>query len=376
MKKLKPFIAGSLVAVTLLSAPYASFAKDNKQDNSYKSTNSAKVETRFGSSFFNRFSNIFGNRANAATYTNTNASMRALAPNISGITAPTVLKTGETGTWTIKASDPKNTSLSYFVDWGDRTPSAQERSTQNQTFVQTSTFTHSYTNAGTYKITFTVMNSASLKTTSTTTVKVVKSKTDNAPKIRSVTGSTNVKVDEEFTMTVNAYDPKNSVLSYGVDWGDNPSMLRSILGAKIAVQGTTFSHSYSQAGTYVATFTVENKNGKKASYPVRIVVTENSTDTTAPKIYNLRMETSANTSTIRWTTDEPATSKVFYSKITPIDLGASSTLSVSSNSLVTEHSLTISGLMSDSIYGFIIKSTDSKGNEQSFGEARFMTSRI
>lgn len=375
MKKLKPFIAGSLVAVTLFSAPYASFAKDNKQDNSYKSSNSVKVEARFGNSFFHRFFNIFGNRANAATYTNTSVSMRSLAPSITGITAPTMLKTGETGTWTIKASDPKNTSLSYFVDWGDMTPSPQAKS-QNQTFVQTSTFTHSYANPGTYKITFTVMNSASFKTTSTTTVKVVKSKTNNTPEIRSVTGSTNVKVDEEFTMTVNAYDPKNRALSYGVDWGDNPSMLKSTLGAKIAVQSTTFSHTYSQAGTYVATFTVENKKGKKASYSVKIVATDNSTDTTAPKIYNLRMQTGANTSTILWTTDEPATSKVFYSKTTPIDLGSSSTLSVSSNSLVTEHSLTISGLMPNSIYGFIIKSADSKGNEESFGEARFMTSTM
>ncbi|MDE1975418.1 MAG: hypothetical protein KGI49_02835, partial [Patescibacteria group bacterium] len=42
-----------------------------------------------------------------------------LPPVISGISSPTVLQVGQTGTWSVNASDPQNGTLSYSVDWGD-----------------------------------------------------------------------------------------------------------------------------------------------------------------------------------------------------------------------------------------------------------------
>lgn len=276
MKKLKPFIAGSLVAVTLLSAPYASFAKDNKEYNEYEFEKSIKSEVNFNSSFFSKF-NPFTRRANAATHINTNQ-----APVISNLVVTSDHPTKATISWN---TDRKARSLVWY---------------------------------------------------STTSP---------------------------------------------VSTSENPKEWKSEKKTKHKVK----LHKLTPNTTYYVIVGSVNKGGKTLSTQISFTTpaAPNTTtppvttaDTTAPKIYNLRMETSTNTSTIRWTTDEPATSKVFYSKITPIDTGASSTLSVSSNSLVTEHSLTISGLMPDSIYGFIIKSADSKGNEQTFGEARFMTSRI
>ncbi len=40
-------------------------------------------------------------------------------PVISGVSGPTTLRVGETGTWTVQASDPENGTLSYSVIWGD-----------------------------------------------------------------------------------------------------------------------------------------------------------------------------------------------------------------------------------------------------------------
>src|SRR3989344_217809 len=72
-----------------------------------------------------------------------------LPPVVSGVSGPTSLKSGETGTWTVKAYDPENGSLSYSVLWGDEavvTPYAgvapKEMSVQN-----TATFTHVYNSA-------------------------------------------------------------------------------------------------------------------------------------------------------------------------------------------------------------------------------------
>ncbi len=98
-------------------------------------------------------------------------------PVISGGTFPTTLTVGQQGTWTVNASDPQNGSLSYSVNWGDVTtcpigftcvtPAVAKNVSQ-----QTSTFTHSYSTAGTYTVTFTVSNTAGLSAVTTATVQV------------------------------------------------------------------------------------------------------------------------------------------------------------------------------------------------------------
>jgi hypothetical protein len=99
------------------------------------------------------------------------------APVISGGTFPTTLNVGQTGTWTVNASDPQNGSLSYSVDWGD-TPNCNYPRTcaiaspVTVASVQSSTFTHAYSTSGTYTVTFVVKNSTGLTAQTSTTVKV------------------------------------------------------------------------------------------------------------------------------------------------------------------------------------------------------------
>lgn len=80
------------------------------------------------------------------------------SPVISGVSGPTALKVGETGTWTVKASDPAGGALSYYVLWGDETPEIAASAYQNK--VQTATFTHTYSREGNFTPAFTVTNSA------------------------------------------------------------------------------------------------------------------------------------------------------------------------------------------------------------------------
>ena len=99
------------------------------------------------------------------------------SPVISGGTFPTTLTIGQTGTWTVNASDPLNGSLSYSVNWGEALPVCPVGYTCVTPAVakvtsQSSTFTHSYANAGTYTVTFTVTNSSGLSAQTTATVQV------------------------------------------------------------------------------------------------------------------------------------------------------------------------------------------------------------
>jgi hypothetical protein len=196
------------------------------------------------------------------------------------------------------------------------------------------------------------------------------------PVITSLKGPNAVNVGETINVIVNAYDPKNGTLAYTADWGDVNTILNSKAATtenKVYVQSATFSHVYTIAGTYTATFTVENSEGKKDSSSMKVVVGPTSTDTTNPIISNIKTLTGSTTSTISWTTDEPSTSEVFYSLNTPVDVNAITTPSVSSKYLVKNHSLSISGLTSGTIYHFVIKSADAKSDTTISSESAFIT---
>jgi PKD repeat protein len=76
--------------------------------------------------------------------------------SISGVSAPVRLEVNEEGTWTVNADTNASGNLTYSAVWGDENQSAR-RSLSAEAMTQTSaTFTHTYTQAGTYKPTFTV----------------------------------------------------------------------------------------------------------------------------------------------------------------------------------------------------------------------------
>ena len=94
------------------------------------------------------------------------------APSINGISSPTMLAVDQSGTWTVKASDPENGNLSYSVDWGDTASAKSKLSAKSSGFVQSATFTHAYSAAGTYTVVFTVMDEAGLTSKTSSTVRV------------------------------------------------------------------------------------------------------------------------------------------------------------------------------------------------------------
>ncbi|MDE2037685.1 MAG: fibronectin type III domain-containing protein [Patescibacteria group bacterium] len=130
----------------------------------------------------------------------------ALPPVISGISSPTVLQPGQTGTWTVSASDPQNGTLSYSVDWGE-SPRWMAFLAAQPVFVQTASFSHEYSSPGVYTVTFTVKDSAGLTTTSSVTVNIASSSsgpvisglsaTSTRPSSATIAWKTNERSDSE-----------------------------------------------------------------------------------------------------------------------------------------------------------------------------------
>ena len=95
-------------------------------------------------------------------------------PTISSFSGPTTLNVNQSGTWTIQASDPENGPLTYNVTWGDEqfVPLPMASYAARDMFVQTTTFTHAYSSAGTYMVTVRVQDGSGQLAQTTTTVRV------------------------------------------------------------------------------------------------------------------------------------------------------------------------------------------------------------
>lgn len=92
-------------------------------------------------------------------------------------------------------------------------------------------------------------------------------------------------------------------------------------------------------------------------------------DKVAPTISGIAASAATSTATITWTTNEAATSKVKYADQSLAT--ASSTDTVSSVTLVTSHSLQLSGLTASTTYYFMVESKDSNGNKATSTQQMF-----
>lgn len=90
-------------------------------------------------------------------------------------------------------------------------------------------------------------------------------------------------------------------------------------------------------------------------------------ETTAPVISSMSASDAGDTATITWTTDEPSDSIVDYGTTT----GYGST--ATSASLVSYHSVTLTGLSGNTSYNYRVKSTDTWGNTATSPNAAFTT---
>lgn len=285
-KNIGLFAFTSFLAFMLISSPLVSSAKDANQHSQDSNTHyniEAKIETKAhiktNHSIWSRIFHHFFSNDVKAEYKGEEEIKNTIAPKIASITAPTVLKADETGTWIVQASDVNEGSLNYSVDWGDNGFGIEHRVFSRPIFIQTNTFTHAYHQTGTYTIKFTVKNEAGLSATATTTVHITKNQTHVAPVILNLDGPKEVLVGEEVVVAVKAYDPNNASLTYSVDWGDDFAVKEmALLGHSMPtfVQTSTFNHMYIEPGTYTATFMVQNSAGKKTSAKMIITVTDKS----------------------------------------------------------------------------------------------------
>ncbi|MBY8999267.1 MAG: fibronectin type III domain-containing protein, partial [Candidatus Thorarchaeota archaeon] len=110
-------------------------------------------------------------------------------------------------------------------------------------------------------------------------------------------------------------------------------------------------------------------NNTNSSSTFSLVGAEESADTTPPVITTIANNTPTTDSvTITWYTDEDSDSRVKYG-----NMSGNYTMQEFNTTLVTTHSITVTGLTSDTTYYFVVNSTDASENSNESIESSFMT---
>lgn len=135
----------------------------------------------------------------------------------------------------------------------------------------------------------------------------------------------------------------------------------------VSTSAKTSNHTITLTGLNASTtyFAVigsrDNAGNLTLSSPISFT-TGSAADVTAPVMTNLITVVGTSSLTFTWTTNEPSTSKVFYSTTTPVNTSSTSTAFVENLSLVTNHSITLTGLATSTQYHVVVQSKDSSTN--------------
>jgi PKD repeat protein len=182
-----------------------------------------------------------------------------VAPTIVNIVKPTIIKEGESATFSATATDPGTLdTLTYSWNFGDTTTPQVGQSVN-----------HTFADNGNYNVILTVTDKDGAVTTQTLIVKV-----DNvAPTIVNIVKPTIIKEGEAATFSATATDPGTlDTLTYSWNFGINT----------IPKIGQTVNHTFADNGNYNVILTVTDKDGAVTTQT--LVVTVNNV---APTIVNI-----------------------------------------------------------------------------------------
>ncbi len=98
-----------------------------------------------------------------------------------------------------------------------------------------------------------------------------------------------------------------------------------------------------------------------------------SSDSRAPFITNILSIVGTSTIKVTWDTNEPSTSKAYYSTTSPVQVNSPQTPFIEDSALITDHALLISNLSTSTKYYMVTESTDNSGNKRTSGEFTLMT---
>ena len=172
-----------------------------------------------------------------------------------------------------------------------------------------------------------------------------------------------VVTDTTATITWDTDELATSAVDYGTDtsYGSNAG------GATLVSSHSVTLTSLTPGTEYHFLVSSTDASSNTASGSDTTFTTNAGADTTPPVISNVQATVTDNSATITWVTNEPATSIIDYGIDTNFGLNASD------NTLVLNHSLTLTGLAANTPYFYRLSSADANGNLTSGTALQFTT---
>jgi hypothetical protein len=181
---------------------------------------------------------------------------------------------------------------------------------------------------------------------------------DTTPPVISNVQATSI-TDNSAVITWTTNEASDSAVQYGTTSGSYPLSRNSttlVTSHSVTLTGLNDDTTY----FFRVRSTDGSGNGPTVSNELSFK-TDPAPDTTAPTISNVQVTSITQTSAIiSWTTNEPSNSEVQYDSARRP--WGSYSWGENDNSLVTSHSITLTGLEADTTYYFRVGSTDGSGN--------------
>lgn len=141
------------------------------------------------------------------------------SPSISSFSGPTSLSLNTQGTWAITFYNPASQYATVNVRWGDEQlypyASAQAAQSIYNSGTQNTSFTHSYSQPGTYTVTATVTNAAGLSQTTSTTVNVTGSSSYGSVSLSSLS-PTSGRIGQQVALQGSGFTTLNNTIHFGI----------------------------------------------------------------------------------------------------------------------------------------------------------------
>ena len=173
--------------------------------------------------------------------------------------------------------------------------------------------------------------------------------------------------DSTATITWDTDEASNSTVDYGFleTYGTNVNDSAQVISHSLSLMGLNSDTLYHYQ------VKSSDSNGNLASSADQTLTTAATADITPPVASAISTAVTDTTTTITWMTDEPSTSVINYGETT-----AYGSTDTTDTALVTDHSVTISGLTADTDYHFEIVSTDASTNSSTTPDQTFTTAII
>ena len=215
----------------------------------------------------------------------------------------------------------------------------------------------SYAAAGTYEVKLTVTDFSGARRTASLNVTV----TNPTPVSPLAVNITNPAVGRE------ALVDEMIDFSAATAGGEPPYVFHWDFGDGTTFNGQTRQRSYSAAGTKTVTVTATDFAGATATHSITLKINSTTPSPTPPPSTTLTISTirvtdiTTTSAIVRWTTNNPATSRVIYDTVSHPNLDsqtapnfgyASSTVTADIDAKVTDHAVTVSNLLPNTDYYF------------------------